>query len=135
MARSTDQEALDSLADRLAAEPDIELAIVFGSTAGEAAGPDSDLDLAVCAGQPLDAGRREQLIRLAADLTGRPVDLVDLRDAGVVVLRSALFHGRVLFCRNRRTREQLLARLLADTEDFLPYRQRMLEQRRHAWIP
>jgi len=135
MARSTDQKALDSLADRLAAEPDIELAIVFGSTAGETAGPDSDLDLAVCAGQPLDAGRRGQLVRLAADLTGRPVDLVDLRDAGVVVLRSALLHGRVLFCRNRRTREQLLARLLADTEDFLPYRQRMLEQRRHAWIP
>lgn len=129
-----DPDTLQRLGDRLAAESDVVLAIAFGSAAGSTPRPDSDLDLAVFVDAPLDARRRQQLIRLVADVTGRPVDLVDLRAAGVPALRSALHEGRKLVCRDRRVYEQLLSRLLIDTEDFLPYRERMLRERRAAWI-
>lgn len=134
MDTTTDQPALEHLRDRLAAEPDVILAIAFGSVAEGTSRMDSDFDLAVLADALLAPGRRQELIRLVADVTGRPVDLVDLRTAGVPVLRSALHEGRRLICRDRRAYEQLVSRLLADTEDFLPYRERMLKERRAAWI-
>lgn len=134
MNKATEQPTLDRLRERLAAEPDVVLAIAFGSVSGGTSRVDSDFDLAVLTNTPLAAGRRQDLIRLAADITGRPVDLVDLRTAGVPVLRSALREGRRLVCRDRRAWEQLVSRMLADTEDFLPYRERMLKERRAAWI-
>lgn len=134
MSAASDQPILQRLGDRLAGEPDIVLAIAFGSVTGGTSRTDSDLDLAVFGDAPLDARRRQELIRLVAEITGRPVDLVDLRTAGVPVMRSALHEGRKLVCRDRRVYEQLLSRMLADTEDFLPYRERMLRERRAAWI-
>ena len=61
-----------------AALPALSAAYVFGSQAQGTAGPDSDLDLAVPAGGPVDP---VQLCRLSADLAGLagcPVDVVDL---------------------------------------------------------
>lgn len=110
------------------------IAIAFGSAAEGTQRPDSDFDLAVLAAGTLDAERKSELIRLVATATGRPVDLVDLRTAGVPLLRAALRGGRRLVCRDRRAYEQLIVRLVTDTEDFLPYRERMLRERRAAWI-
>ena len=134
MCADSSKNDLTRLRDRLASEPDIVLAIAFGSTTKSDTRTDSDFDIAVLADQPLEAARRRALIQLVADIVGRPVDLVDLRTAGVVVLRSVLREGQILVCADRRTHEQLISRMLADTEDFLPYRQRLLEHRRTAWI-
>lgn len=128
------QQALDRVADALSDRPEIELAIAFGSAAGGTTDAASDFDLAILGDRVLDASARAELIRLVAGITGRPVDLVDLRTAGVPVLRSALRYGQRLVCKDRRAYEQLLTRLLVDTEDFLPYRERMLRERRRAWI-
>ena len=128
------QQTLDRVAEALSDRPGIELAIAFGSVTGPAPDPGSDFDLAVLGDRVLDVHRRTELIRLVAAITGRPVDLVDLRTAGVPVLRSVIRHGQRLLCKDRRAYEQLLTRLLVDTEDFLPYRERMLRERRAAWI-
>lgn len=133
MTRTRADNTLEHITETLSAEPDIRLAYVFGSMAADSAGPASDLDVAVLADRPLDAARRAELIARLADRIGRPVDLVDLHAAGVMVLRSALCGGRRLVCRDRRAHEQLVNRMLTDTEDFLPYRERMLRQRRRAW--
>jgi len=134
MTNPADKPVLEHLTDRLAAESDIVLAIAFGSAVGGRPRADSDLDLAVLTDDKLEGRRRAELIRLVADVTRRPVDLVDLRSAGVPVLRTVLREGRKLVCRDRRSYEQLVSRLLVDTEDFLPYRERMLKERRTAWI-
>jgi predicted nucleotidyltransferase len=81
------------LLSALEAQPDLRLAVVFGSVARGQAGPDSDLDIAVLADGPLDGPRREALIRVLAQATGRPVDLVDLWSADVLVSREALGHN------------------------------------------
>ncbi|MDE2345537.1 MAG: nucleotidyltransferase domain-containing protein, partial [Gammaproteobacteria bacterium] len=94
---------------------------------------DSDVDISVLADKPLDAGRKQELIKLLAKASGCPVDLVDLRTAGVLLRRSALLNGKRLVCRDNQIYADLLSRTLTDVEDFLPYRERLLKQRTNAW--
>lgn len=123
----------ERLSQLLAAEADIVLATVFGSIADGTQRVDSDLDVAVLTNRPLTAERKQQLIKLLAMESGRPVDLVDLRTAGIVALRSALLRGEKLFCRDNAAYAALLSHALLDVADFLPYRERLLRQRRLAW--
>jgi predicted nucleotidyltransferase len=129
-----DDTASDRVTEALSAESDVRLAYAFGSTVAGTARRDSDLDVAVLTDHPLDATRRAELIDVLAEAAARPIDLIDLQTAGVMALRSVLGQGRRLICRDRRAHERLVTRLLVDTEDFLPYRERMLRQRREAWI-
>ena len=125
---------LDAIARALASDEDLRFAILFGSIAMGRAGPASDLDVAVLATEPLSAERKSALIARLGELTGRPVDLLDLRTAGVLVTREALTKGRLLFCRDRRAYSALSARMVTDAADFLPYVERLLRERRSAWI-
>lgn len=134
MSMSAQDQTLSSLSRLLAEQADLQVGIVFGSVARGCARPDSDIDIAVLADEPLDAERKRQLIEAVAQATGRPVDLVDLRTAGVAVTRSALLGGRRLFCRNNAAYAAVLSRMLADSADFLPYRERLLKERLDAWI-
>lgn len=122
------------LAQRLAREPDLRVAIVFGSVAAGSAEFDSDVDVAVMMERRMGAERHKALLRLIEQETGRPVDLVDLRDAGVAVMRAALAGGRVLVCRDPRDMDMLRSKMVTDAEDFLPGLERMLAERRKAWI-
>lgn len=133
MKARTEKPNTERLSQLLAAEADIVLATVFGSIADGTQRVESDLDVAVLTNRPLTAERKQQLIKLLAMESGRPVDLVDLQTAGIVVLRSALFRGRKLFCRDNAAYAALLSRVLVDVADFLPYRERLLRQRRVAW--
>jgi len=124
----------DSLADYLAGQGDIRLGIVFGSLASGKQTRDSDLDIAVLGERPLSAGRRKELIEALGQLSGRSDDIVDLATAGITVASSALLGGRVIFSRDGSAFPTALSRVLTDSTDFLPYRDRMLKERREAWI-
>jgi uncharacterized protein len=125
---------LRNLTETLEAESDLLLAIAFGSVPAGAARFDSDIDVGVLARRPLDAERKAELIRALAAATGRPVDLLDLGETGLPLLRTVLRDGRTLFCRDRAARARLVSRMLADVEDFLPLRERLLRERRERWI-
>lgn len=122
----------DRLTAVLTAQPDIVFATLFGSVAKGTARADSDLDVGVLANAPLTAQRKQQLIVDFAVASGRPVDLVDLRDAGPVVLASAL-QGLGLVGGGSAAHAALLSRALTDAADFLPVRERILRERRDAW--
>ena len=128
------QMLLTQLAERLHAESDIVLAIAFGSAATGKLRPDSDIDVGVLMSSPLTVERRRALTTLLADATGRPVDLVDLSTSGVAVTRAALTQGRRLVTRDKSALARLLFKTLLDAADFLPYRQRILSERRETWI-
>lgn len=121
------------LREILESQPGIRQAVVFGSVASGKASPDSDLDIAVEAERPLDAAERMRLIGELAAATGRPVDLIDLKTAGEPLLGQILQHGRRILG-NDTDYAALIRRHLFDVEDFLPYVQRMLHERRQAWI-
>ena len=126
--------ALAPVTKVLVDEADLVLAIAFGSLAVGRAGSESDVDVGVLTEDPLDDRRRERLVRAIAQATGRPVDLVDLRSAGVPLLRTILTTGTVLLRRDATAHAQLVSRMLADVEDFLPLRERLLRERRQRWI-
>lgn len=121
------------LADVLARFPIVELALVFGSVAQGRASPGSDLDIAVAANRTLTACEKMDIIQALTERTGRPVDLIDLKVAGHPLLGQILRHGRRLLGSDT-AYGQLLSRHLFDKTDFGPYRNRVLAERRVAWI-
>jgi len=133
MAAANADPTLDRLARVLDEEGDVRLAIAFGSVATGAAGAESDVDVAVWTDPAPSPERLRDLIRVIALETGRPVDLVDLRSAGVVLRRGILRHGRTLVERDPSLRAQLIVRMLGDVEDLLPYVERIHRERRERW--
>ena len=118
----------------LEGHPEIILALLFGSTASGNAGPESDLDIAVGARRrALNAGEKAALVGELAEATGRPVDLVDLATAGEPLLGQILQKGRRIVGSDT-DQAELVIRHLREQTDFLPYRQRILAERRQRWI-
>jgi len=117
----------------LASHPDIRLAYVFGSIAGNRAHRDSDLDVAVQAEKPIDSAMRMRLIEDLALATGRPVDLIDLQTAGEPLLGQILKHGKRIIG-DQAAHVAMMSRHVYAMEDFMPYVNRMLAERRHAWM-
>ena len=111
----------------------LELAFVFGSVARGAARDDSDLDIGVQAARALSARQKMDLIGDLAEALGRPVDLIDLRTVGEPLLGQILTHGRRILG-SADAHGRLLSRHLLDAADFLPYAQRIVDERRRAWI-
>lgn len=129
----TDDE-IDAIRAALAEHgaPPLRIAILFGSVAEGRERPDSDVDVAVAAASPLDAEQKRALIERLAEVTGRPVDIVDLRTVGEPLLGGVL-KGKPLLLRDRNLFVDLVKRHLIDVEDFLPLQRRLLEARRKAW--
>jgi predicted nucleotidyltransferase len=122
-----------ALREILTEQGDMHLAILFGSLATGRATPRSDLDLAVQTSAPLTAADKIALIEKLAQSTGRPIDLVDLKQAGEPLLGQILKHG-IRLLGSDEDYAALLTRHLFDAADFLPYRSRILAERRQAWI-
>ena len=133
MAAANADPTLDRLARVLGDEGDVVLAIAFGSVAAGADEAESDVDMAVWTDPAPTPERMRDLIRVIALETGRPVDLVDLRSAGVALRREILRHGRTLVERDTSLRAQLIVRMLGDVEDLLPYVERIHRERRERW--
>lgn len=112
---------------------EIRLAIVFGSLAKGRATTESDLDLAVLMDTSLSSETKMALIGLLSQAIGRPIDLVDLRVAGEPLLGQILKHGVRLFGSDT-DYAALIKRHVFEEADFMPYRRRILAERRQAWI-
>lgn len=112
----------------------LRLALLFGSQAEDRGGAESDVDLAVLAERPLPSEVKARLIAAVGEATGRPVDLIDLTQAGEPLLGEILRTARPLLERDPTARAELLRRHLFDEADFLPHRRRILEARRRKWL-
>jgi len=117
----------------LAGQDDIRLSVVFSSVAGGSQTPESDLDIAVLSDGPLTSRRRQALIESLARVCQRPVDLIDLSTAGEPLLGQILQQGQRLTGTDS-SWATLVTRHLFNAADFLPYRNRMLKERRDAWL-
>ena len=111
----------------------IRLAVLFGSLASGEGRRESDLDLAVDAGRRLTVEEKVALIGELARGIGRPVDLVDIQAIGEPLLGEILRHGERILGSDTQYGD-LLRRHLFDQADFLPYRNRILAERRRAWL-
>ena len=121
------------LQDVLARFPILVLALVFGSVAEGQQRPGSDLDIAVGANRALTAVEKMGIIAALAEQTGRPVDLIDLKVVAEPLLGQIVRHGRRLLGSDGEY-GRLISRHLFEQADFMPYRNRVLAERRAAWI-
>lgn len=121
-----------SIVNALDLQPGILLAILFGSVAAGRERAESDIDVAIDVGRILTPHEKMALIARLGETTGRPVDLVDLRTVGEPLLGQILGHGKRLVGDVTRHAE-LTTKHLFDEADFLPYRERILRERRQAW--
>ena len=121
------------LQDVLAQFPALVLALVFGSVAQGRERADSDLDIAVAADKPLTAVEKMDIITALAEQTGRPVDLIDLNGVAEPLLGQIVRHGRRLLGSDG-AHGNLISKHLFEQADFMPYRNRVLAERRAAWI-
>ncbi|MBI3358985.1 MAG: nucleotidyltransferase domain-containing protein [Nitrospirae bacterium] len=117
----------------LSTQSGIVLAILFGSLAAGKGRVESDLDLAVDAGRRLTASEKMTLIAELAERTGRPVDGVDIHAIGEPLLGQILQHGKRMMGSDTHY-ANLIYKHLLDQADFLPYRNRILAERRQTWI-
>ncbi len=124
---------IDRIRDCLAGKPGLHLAIIFGSLATGQPRSDSDLDIAVAGDGVITGEQKMALIRELAGLTGRSVDLVDLNAIGEPLLGQILTEGKRLLGDDQ-VHAKLLSRHLFDQADFMPYRDRLLAERRKAWL-
>jgi len=111
----------------------VRLMIVFGSCANGTPRPDSDLDIAMAMDQPLTAQQHINTIGELALVTGRPIDLIDLRTVGEPLLGQIMKHG-VRIMGSDVLHAQYMTRHVMDAADFMPYQARILQERRQAWI-
>lgn len=123
----------DAIRGVLAAHGRIVLAVLFGSMADLRARSDSDVDIAVAADRVLSTDEKLVLIGRLAERLGRPVDLIDLQTAGEPLLGEIIRHGRRVLGTDT-AYAGLIRKHLFDQADFLPYRTRILDERRRAWI-
>lgn len=117
----------------LAPHSGIRLALLFGSLAAGQGRPESDVDLAIDAGKPMEFEEKMTLIGQLAECTGRPIDLIDLRTVGEPLLGQILTHGKRLIGEDA-VYAELIKRHLFEEADFMPYYRRILSERRSAWI-
>jgi len=112
--------------------PQFELAILFGSQAKGDTTAESDIDLALLSDIPISSSLKLELIEQIGVKFGRPVDIVDLYYAAEPIL-GQVFKGRRLLGDDA-TYANLLTKHLINTADFVPLQQRILTERRSAWI-
>lgn len=123
----------DALRGVLAGFPEVCMAVLFGSMASGRARADSDVDIAVAAKRPLSVVQKIALTQALAEKTGRSIDLIDLKTAPEPLLGQIVQHGRRLMG-NDTLFGELIYRHLMEQADFMPYQNRVLAQRRLAWI-
>jgi predicted nucleotidyltransferase len=121
---STTRELLAALSGLLAGRAEVELALLFGSTARGEAGPGSDVDVAIrCL-----AGHVVDRLGLAADLCAaarREVDVVDLDEASYPMLCALLRDAIVLHEGRPGAAADWRTRAILETETDRPWFERM----------
>lgn len=128
-----DKSLIDAILGALGIQEEVQLVILFGSVAAGRAHVGSDIDVAVDIGHRLSSNEKMALISAIAEATGRSVDLVDLRAVGEPLLGQILAGGKRISGSDERY-ARLISRHLFDEADFLPYRNRILAERRRRWI-
>jgi len=111
---------------------EFKLVILFGSQANGNVTGESDIDIAILLDTPLSSSMNLELIEKIGARFGRPVDIVDLFDAAEPIL-GQVFKGRRLLGDDA-VFAALLTKHLFNTADFVPLQQRILTERRNAWI-
>jgi predicted nucleotidyltransferase len=114
--------------------PEVKIAYVFGSAARGQLTSTSDIDVAVAAETKLPLETRLAMAMQLSKALHRKVDLVDLQDVAGEILQQSLCQGIKLLQKDAGVYARLLLRLWFDQADLMPYRRRILAERRRRFL-
>ena len=114
--------------------PEVKLAYVFGSAARGQLTSESDIDVAVAAETKLPLRTRLAIATQLSKALHREVDLVDLQDVAGEILQQSLCQGIKLLQKDAGLSARLIQRLWFDQADLMPYRRRILAERRKRFL-
>lgn len=114
---------------------EIETAILFGSYAKGTENDQSDMDIAVqlSSGKTITAKEKLNYLTELAKLLGIDIDIIDLNKVGQPLLSQIIKYGKRL--KGSQTHYvELVIKNINTTQDFTPYIERMLSERRKQWL-
>ena len=132
--RSASPEIRAALERMLRDEPDLRLAILYGSAASGRLRADSDVDLAVLYRSPMTAEARRMMSERLERALHRRVDLVDLAVLHGTILKQVLCRGCVLVKRSPEDLAALVRRMVYNQADMMPYVRRTLLERQRRFM-
>jgi len=114
--------------------PQVKIAYLFGSAARNQLTSASDIDVAVAAETKLPLETRLALATQLTQALHREVDLIDLQDVTGEILQQSLCQGTNLLHKDTDLHARLIKRLWFDQADLMPYRRRILAERRGRFL-
>lgn len=121
----------ERLSQTIADVPEIQLAYLFGSGAHDRLEPESDIDVAVAAREPLKMDLKIELIEKLALETNRPIDLIDLHTAPPTLLATVLDEGRRIANKDPELTALFTRRLMGWNADMAQNHEMMMHRRRN----
>jgi uncharacterized protein len=114
--------------------PEVKIAFLFGSAVHGQLTSRSDIDVAVAAETRLPLETRLAMAVKLSKALHREVDLIDLQDVTGEILQQSLCQGVKLLQKDAGLYARLLQRLWFDQADMMPYRRRILAERRRRFL-
>ena len=114
---------------------EIELAVLYGSYAKGTHTSRSDLDLAIqlASGSSMTAQQKLDYLVQLGNLLRIDIDLIDLKRVGQPLLSQIMKYGE-LVKGSQTCYAELAIRNINSAQDFLPYIQRIMAERRMQWL-
>ena len=111
------------------------MAILFGSYSRGTETVHSDIDLAIqlSSGKTIQADEKLNYLTQLGKLLETDIDLIDLKKAGQPLLSQIIKYGKRL--KGQQTQYiELSIKNINTTQDFMPYIERMMSERRKRWL-
>ena len=129
-----DQRVKTTILHVLEQFPEVKSAYLFGSAARGQLTSRSDIDVAVAAETKLPLQTRLAIAVQLSKAPHREVDLIDLQEVTGEILQQSLCQGINLLQKDAGLYARLIQRLWFDQADMMPYRRRILAERRRRFL-
>ena len=129
-----DQRVKTTILHVLEQFPEVKSAYLFGSAARGQLTSRSDIDVAVAAETKLPLQTRLAIAVQLSKAPHREVDLIDLQEVTGEILQQSLCQGIKLLQKDAGLYARLMLRLWFDQADMMPYRRRILAERRRRFL-
>jgi predicted nucleotidyltransferase len=124
----------DKVKSVLEKDPDLKLALIFGSYARGDEHASSDLDIAVAYKNTLDMNELITIGQKISQQINLEVDIVDLREATGVLLQQIMKDRITLVNRDSELYGNIISRRVTEESDYMPLRDNMLAIRRERFL-
>jgi predicted nucleotidyltransferase len=115
-------------------DPDVRLAVLFGSYATGRIHSGSDVDIAVAYPEKMSLEDRVAKAQELSAVVNKEIDLIDLREAHGVLLQQILRNRKTLVNRDPELYGRIIVRRIDEEESLMPLYERVLQARRERFL-